>query len=369
MAAPMLLSAVMSRKYFCGVILVLLCLNAVKSQTEELTDSTNTDKKDSEDLSGKGEVKLESVFESVVKKPQDIQDSTGTNDNSQSETKTQTDQPIDEEDSSEDGESKLFSLTSVIKTLLNPVIGEFQVGSEEETEKEPLPEVVETVTPNVTVEATNVTASDNSSAKNETDGSKKYKFQCIGRNVTENTTLEVRLVNSSTLLEVLSFDKNRTTGDCVLVMFYAPWCQFCAKTAPHYNALARAYPQLEVLAVDAVHFSNLNARFGTVAVPNVMLFHQSRSAVRFNHTERVFHSFIQFIKNVTGLEPNTTVNVTEGDFQGPLPSVPTEDPDYLLWMAWVFVLICSSYIFVNSQYGQQSINRVRVLWQEHQHIE
>ncbi|XP_046557421.1 thioredoxin domain-containing protein 15-like [Haliotis rubra] len=355
MAAPMLMSAVMSRKYICGVVLV----QTLKRKTLKISLI-------------KGAVRLESVFDSIVPQKEDVKDSTGANDNSQSEAKTQTDESIDDDDStSEDGESKLFSLTSVIKTLLNPVIGEFQVGSEEEqeTEKVPEPVVIETVTPNITAETANVTVSDNSTAKNETDGSKKYKFQCIGRNITENTTLEVRLVNSTTLLEVLSFDKNRTTGDCVLVMFYAPWCQFCAKTAPHYNALARAYPQLEVLAVDAVHFSNLNARFGTVAVPNVMLFHQSRSAVRFNHTERVFNSFIQFIKNVTGLEPNTTVNVTDQDFQGPLPSVPTEDPDYLLWMAWVFVLVCSSYIFVNSHYGQQSINRVRVLWQEHQHIE
>jgi len=60
---------------------------------------------------------------------------------------------------------------------------------------------------------------------------------------------------SKAQLEQLSFDKNHTVSDCVLVMFYAPWCHFCAATAPHYNAVARAFPQLEVLAVDTVHFS------------------------------------------------------------------------------------------------------------------
>lgn len=45
---------------------------------------------------------------------------------------------------------------------------------------------------------------------------------------------------------------------------------------------------------------SLNARFGTVAVPNIMLFHQSRSAIRFNHTERNFENLVQFIQNTTG---------------------------------------------------------------------
>ena len=73
--------------------------------------------------------------------------------------------------------------------------------------------------------------------------------------MTENTTAVVHVVNSTVLLELLSFDKNHSTCDCVLVMFYAPWCHFCAATASHYNAVARAFPQLEVLAVDTVHFS------------------------------------------------------------------------------------------------------------------
>ncbi|KAK7491239.1 hypothetical protein BaRGS_00017510 [Batillaria attramentaria] len=257
------------------------------------------------------------------------------------------------------GGRRFFSLMNLIKFLLNPVIEEFQ-----EVEKSSNSSDVANKSSANSSEAT-----EKDESKNTTDSSKKTKFHCVGKNVTENTTALVRVVNSTVLLELLSFDKNQSVSDCVLVMFYAPWCHFCAATAPHYNALGRAFPQLDVLAVDTVHFSNLNARFGTVAVPNIMLFHQSRSAVRFNHTERHFDTLVQFIKNTTGLEPNATVTITEEDFHGPLSSTPTEETDYLLWLAWIFLVVCGGHLFVQSRPGQCAIERVKVLWQEHQHIE
>ncbi|ESO84016.1 hypothetical protein LOTGIDRAFT_96321, partial [Lottia gigantea] len=178
----------------------------------------------------------------------------------------------------------------------------------------------------------------------------------------------VRLVNSSVLLDFLTFDKNSNNDstDCILIMFYAPWCKFCARTAAQFNALGRAFIQLDILAVDAVHFSNLNARFGTVAVPNIMVFHSSRSAIRFNQTERSFDKLVEFVMNVTGLEPNKSVEVEDIDYIGPVSSIPTIEPDYLLWCAWIFVILCSSNMFIKSQYGQNAIERVKTLWQEHQ---
>jgi len=63
------------------------------------------------------------------------------------------------------------------------------------------------------------------------------------------------------------------------------------------------------------------------------------------------------------------MNVTSEDLLGPLSSVPTEEADYLLWVSWVFVIVFSSIVFVQSSYGQQWINKVCILWQEHQHID
>ena len=86
------------------------------------------------------------------------------------------------------------------------------------------------------------------------DRNMRPKINCIGRNITSNESNLVRIINSTELLQRLSF-KNESLGTCVVVMFYAPWCRFCASTAPVYNALARAFPQLDTLAIDAVHFS------------------------------------------------------------------------------------------------------------------
>ena len=94
---------------------------------------------------------------------------------------------------------------------------------------------------------------------NSTDSNKKTKFQCTGKNVTDNTNATVKIVSGSRLLQLLNFDKNDTENvtDCLVIMFYAPWCLFCAKTAPHYNALSRAFPQLDFIAVDTAQFSKL----------------------------------------------------------------------------------------------------------------
>lgn len=109
-------------------------------------------------------------------------------------------------------------------------------------------------TANVTIpESTNVTEVEN----NTTDSAKKVKFQCIGRNISDSLNATVKLITTAQLLLLLNFEKNETENvtDCLLVMFYAPWCHFCAKIAPHYNALARAFPQLDFVAVDTAQFS------------------------------------------------------------------------------------------------------------------
>lgn len=84
---------------------------------------------------------------------------------------------------------------------------------------------------------------------------KTRKIMCVGKNITENETATIRLVNNTGLLSSLGIKNESSAPNCAVVMFYAPWCVFCAKTAPHYNALARAFPQLDVMAIDAIHFS------------------------------------------------------------------------------------------------------------------
>uniref|UniRef100_A0A2C9JBY6 Thioredoxin domain-containing protein n=2 Tax=Biomphalaria glabrata TaxID=6526 RepID=A0A2C9JBY6_BIOGL len=278
------------------------------------------------------------------------------------------DQDEVEDDDEQDSEQipqrrRYFPLLYTFKTLLNSFLSDF---GEDSSNQDGSYNTSDTTNGSLSVSEDLI--KDSNMTVNGTDGGKKTRFQCTLKNTTANTQGKVKIVNSTELLEILNFSKNQKVSTCVLVMFYAPWCHFCARTAPHYNALARAFPQLDVLAVDTSHFSYLNARFGTVAVPNVMLFHL-RSAVRFNHTIRVLENFSQFVTNNTGLLPDKHVKLEPTDFVGPLPSVVVRGRDWLLWLSWTFVIMCSTYSFVRSHYGQNCITRLRILWQEHQHIE
>lgn len=265
----------------------------------------------------------------------------------------------------EETSQSFFSFKNFVKSLVSPVLEELEkADGGSKSESKVVSEV--NVTESVSNNATNISVPLTAEVKNKTD--KKSKFTCIGRNyTTENAS--VTIVNNTQLLSILSFDKNETEGDCVLVLFFVPYCRFCSNMAPSFNALARVYPQLNIIAVDAAQFSNLNAKFGTVSVPNILLFHQSRAMMRFNSTEKSFENLVSFVKNATGFEPNTTVTVMPQDYVGPLQSVATETTDYMLIVSWMFVMSCSAFMFVQSNLGQQWINKVKILWQEHQHID
>lgn len=268
-------------------------------------------------------------------------------------------------DSEEESSQSFLSFRNFLNNLVNPVLEELEKGEPGASSDI---RMVNEVSQNQSVSnnATNASVPLTAEIKNKSE--KKSKFTCVGKNYTaENAS--VMIVNNTQLLSILSFDNNNTEGDCVLVLFFVPYCRFCAAMAPSFNALARVYPQLNIIAVDAAQFSNLNAKFGTVSVPNILLFHQSRAVVRFNSTEKSFTNLVSFVKNSTGFEPNITVNVTSEDLSGPLPSVAMETTDYMLLVSWLFVIFCSGFMFVQSSLGQQWINKVNMLWQEHQHID
>lgn len=152
-----------------------------------------------------------------------------------------------------------------LKFIIDPILEEFiyvnvtDTNNTSDSNNASVPHNVSNIVENVNataVEMVNITYTTDSTT-NTTDSSKKVKFQCVGRNVTDNANATVKLITTARLLQMLNFEKNGTENvtDCVLVMFYAPWCHFCAKTAPHYNALARAFPQLDFVAVDTAQFS------------------------------------------------------------------------------------------------------------------
>lgn len=219
---------------------------------------------------------------------------------------------------------------------------------------------------------------ENNSAQNATShvgNTTKAKVTCKMRNFTDAnvSSVEVQIVNGSTLLSTLQDKANLSATECIAVLFYAPWCNFSASAAPHYNALPRLFPNITCLAVDTLAYSGLCARFGIVAVPTILLFHNGHAVAKFNGTQYTVDKFTRFLNQYTGLEPIGPVNVTEEDYLGPLPSTPSDEIDFHLWLAWLFILTCCMYAFWRSSVCQQMIESIRNDWREaeaqHEHAE
>ncbi|XP_051028446.1 thioredoxin domain-containing protein 15 [Acomys russatus] len=181
---------------------------------------------------------------------------------------------------------------------------------------------------------------------NSTDSLKSPKVNCEERNVTglENFTLKI-LNMSQDLMDFL----NPNGSDCTLVLFYTPWCRFSASLAPHFNSLPRAFPTLGFLALDASQHSSLSTRFGTVAVPNILLFQGAKPMARFNHTDRTLETLKVFIFNQTGIEAKKNVVVTQADHMGPLPSTLIKTVDWLLVFSLFFLISFIMYATIRTE--------------------
>ncbi|XP_069725501.1 thioredoxin domain-containing protein 15 isoform X1 [Phaenicophaeus curvirostris] len=196
---------------------------------------------------------------------------------------------------------------------------------------------------------------------NSTESGKGPKVSCEERNSTGTDCCTLQILNASQdLMEFL----NPNSSDCTLVLFYTPWCRFSARLAPHFNSLPRAFPTLRFVALDASQHSSLSTRFGTVAVPNILLFQGAKPMARFNHTDRTLETLKDFIFNQTGIEAKGDVAVTEADWEGPLPSILTKGIDWLLLF---------SLLFLGSFVMYATIRTESIRWlipgQEHEHQE
>ncbi|KAJ0061930.1 hypothetical protein NL108_014512, partial [Boleophthalmus pectinirostris] len=131
---------------------------------------------------------------------------------------------------------------------------------------------------------------------NTTETAKTFKVNCDKRNITGVALFTVHVLNGSQdLMEFL----NANSSECSVVLFFTAWCQFSASLAPHFNALPRVFPSMHFLALDASQHSSLSTRFGTVAVPNILLFQGAKPMARFNHTDRTLETLTAFISNQT----------------------------------------------------------------------
>lgn len=205
-------------------------------------------------------------------------------------------------------------------------------------------------------------------------------------------TGEVVVMNSSDFLKMWmdrhdpKVGPNRTVeAECWLVMFYADWCPFSTAAAPAFNGLARAFPDVPMMAVDSGYI--VNTQFGVVALPTFALFHNAKVASKLvqstsTSTESLSSSLTgemtgarlgEFLFRLTGLKNATELVVLDQDRLGPLPSQPNISTDYYLYCSWLFILACAVLHFGKSCFCQRVVEYLRNNWQEaeiqHEHID
>lgn len=206
--------------------------------------------------------------------------------------------------------------------------------------------------------------------KNNTTNETRKLVKCkeiVYNNTDEDFEPSVEIINSTTLTKFLTINPDITSRDkeanCILVLFHARACPFSAHAAPHFNALARAYPNVKMVALDALKYNGINAQYGIVGVPTLKMFHNGRPVGKFNGTEYNLHAFSKFVHAITGQQPGTLV-VTYKDFQGPVSSVLEKETDYFLVLSWLFIFICAVYYFMQSQWWKMIVEMVQNNWRE-----
>jgi thiol-disulfide isomerase/thioredoxin len=168
-------------------------------------------------------------------------------------------------------------------------------------------------------------------------GSKQPDPDCNGWNITtfDRSTNVVFLINGSTLTHLMA---GSDPNECFTVMFYVPWCPYSAELAPIYNALPRAFLNMDFYAFDVSKSIGYNTKFGTSAVPMIIVFKQKQILGKFNYTDKHLDDFIEFVSNKTGYPENKTIIIEYYDYQGPVPTEPTQTYDYYLLVSWCFLL-------------------------------
>ncbi|XP_057659875.1 thioredoxin domain-containing protein 15 [Diorhabda carinulata] len=191
--------------------------------------------------------------------------------------------------------------------------------------------------------------------------------------------LHVQLTNDTELIKLLQPDPKITERDepglCVVVLFYSKHCPFSTMAAPHFNALPRAFPDVKMVAINAMMYHLFNTQNGIVGVPSLLLFHNGRSIGKFNGSEYTLEKFSQFIHKHTGISAEESVAVTSADFSGPVTNVSSKDYDLFLILSWLFIIFCAGYYFTKSKWYKWIIEAVQSNWREsevhaqHEHLE
>lgn len=214
---------------------------------------------------------------------------------------------------------------------------------------------------------------ENNTVNGTNGGNSTSKIRCTLKTTLEGIIPEVKIMNLSSLLNALTPVPNITDGECAVVLFYSPWCVFSARAAPHFNALARVFPQISFYAIDAVQHTNLHMRYGLISVPTILLFQNGRAVAKYNESHSSLEKFANFVNELTGIIPEGALNVTSADMTGPVPAALQEKTDYILILSWVFTIACLCIWFLKSSFCHRIVESIKNTWREaeaqHEHEE
>lgn len=175
-------------------------------------------------------------------------------------------------------------------------------------------------------------------------------------------------MNDTELVKLLLPDTNvtnrETPGNCIAVLFYSKHCPFSSLAAPHFNALPRAFPDIKMVAINAMMYHLFNTQNGIVGVPSLLLFHNGRAVAKFNESEYTLDLFSKFLNKHTGIAPDPKLHVKSSDFSGPVTSVPFKDGDVFLVLSWAFIVFCGIYYFTKSKWWRWIIETVQSNWRD-----
>lgn len=170
-----------------------------------------------------------------------------------------------------------------------------------------------------------------------------YSLNCFNFSTLGNDSF---IPNPSSAIKLSPFEldsilENKTyTNCCVVVMFFAPWCEFSAQFARKFNAVGRAFNGLPVLAVDLDEPEP--HKYILAYTPVVALYYRGRIVYRFK-TSTSYDVFRDTIANMTEFTPNYSILLDDPENEWPVPTTrQSAHESFFLYLAvwWVsFVML------------------------------
>lgn len=84
-------------------------------------------------------------------------------------------------------------------------------------------------------------------------------------------------------------------SSCSLVFIYAQWCPFSMRASPYINAIARAFPQLPVIAIDVDEYLRYRWSLRVFYVPKIKVFVGEHVYKEFNGTDNDLDELVDFV--------------------------------------------------------------------------